>query len=261
MGSQPRSPPGAVAYSLSVTKDKSAVETIERIVQMAPAGWGICRCDGSIAELVAYRSGSHVVGWHVSGTPVPGDLLVGTVGQGAARVIVNVNRVEGVTKHGVDWDVETDAPIIPSVSWSDVAKRTRRSARAWGRLEGRAAADFIDGLLHELSERTDTPEREGDTYLARCRRRSTRNRARKIDAANGICEGCGEDFRVGFGHRGDRALDVHHRKPLSASPGIVDTRLVDLAVLCGTCHRLVHADPDLSIQTVRLGRARMRAER
>lgn len=250
-----------LSYSSWMTKDKNAVDTIERIVGMAPVGWGITRCDGSLEELVAYRRGSLQAGWRTTGSPVVGDLLVGTVGQGANRVIINVNRVEGRTRRGIDWDVETDAPILPSVPWSDVARRAGRGPTAWRRLDGRDAADFVDALLRELSERTDTPEREGDTYLSRCRTRSKQNRVRKLDAANGVCEGCDQDFRVGFGERGDRALDVHHLTPLSASSSTVKTRLADLAVLCGACHRLVHADPELSIDSVRLGRARMRAER
>lgn len=64
------------------------------MVPTSTQAWGISRCDGSYEELVAYRSGSDEPGWHVVAPPRIGDLLVGTVGQGATRIIVNVNRVE-----------------------------------------------------------------------------------------------------------------------------------------------------------------------
>jgi hypothetical protein len=244
----------------------TAVETpdvaAKRIRQLIPAKtdrWGVSRCDGTLEELSRYRSGSHEYGWNVTSKPTVGDLLVGCVGQGRDRVIINVNRVEGLTRKGVEWMDDTDVQILPSIGWSEVASRFGRG-RVWRRLEGSEAARFIHTLADEVLSMTDVSESEGATRQAQCRERSPKNRLRKLDLAKGVCEGCERNFRIGFGVRGDRALEVHHLKPLSATPGVVRTRLADLAVLCASCHRLVHADPQVRLEGLRAGWNRMRSE-
>ena len=74
------------------------------------------------------------------------------------------------------------------------------------------------------------------------------------------CEVCGFDFSVTYGSLGEGFCEVHHRSPLSASNGSVNTTLDDLAVLCSNCHRIIHrSDPMLSVaelsEVVRNGRA------
>lgn len=230
----------------------AASESIGLIRRLSASRPALNRCDGTPAELVEYRSGSYEFGWRVQGTPSPavGDPLVGTVGRGANRVIINVNLVESVTNRGVEWADATDAPIHPAVGWTEVAARAGMSPRAWGRLEGERATTFLRALIDELESRSDVPEIEGQRQVSTCVRRSAKNRTRKIDEAAGVCEACKTDFRSCFGPRGDRALEVHHRRPLSEANGEVATRLADLIVLCASCHRLVHADPKRSIEAL-----------
>lgn len=235
-------------------------QALRALIPSDMGAWGINRCDGTVEELVLYRSGSQEYGWDVKGDPSVGDLLVGTVGNGSGRVIVDVCRVEGVTRRGIEWQGATDVPVLPSVGWNEVAARAGRTPTAWRRLDGDKARLFVLAILAELTDRRDVPEREGAQRQSRCRVRSARNRLRKLDAAGGVCEGCAINFRVGFGARGDRALDVHHRIPLGRSVNETETRLTDLAVLCGSCHRLVHADPQLNVEAVRAGWARIRSE-
>lgn len=236
-----------------------AAARISELVPARTSNWGIIRCDGTIEELAAYRAGSLEYGWRVREQCKIGDLLIGTVGTGASRVIVNVNRVEGVGPLGVEWTPETDVPIVPPIGWSEIAARFGRRA-TWRRLEGAEAMRFISAIAAHLEAAEDIPESEGDIRLGRCRKRSMKNRMRMLDRADGVCEGCHRNFRTGFGARGDRALEVHHLKPLSQTGSKTSTRLRDLAVLCATCHRLVHADPQLRIDSLRLGWLRTLAE-
>jgi 5-methylcytosine-specific restriction protein A len=115
-------------------------------------------------------------------------------------------------------------------------------------------------LVDELRSSVDVPEEEGAQHRTLCRGRSRKNRLRKLDLAAGTCEGCRQNFRVGFGARGDRALEIHHLRPLRETPGKVDTPLADLVVLCASCHRLIHADPNLRVESLRAGWARIRSE-
>lgn len=251
--------PGKRHYGVRVETPVSAAARISKLVPAHVDAWGLVRCDGTLEELAAYRAGSDEDGWDVRARCEVGDLLVGTVGHGTSRVIINVNRVEGVDARGVEWTPGTDVPIVPSVGWTEVAARYG-SSRAWQRLDGRAARRFIEALIAELRTASDVSEREGDVQLGRCRKRSAKNRARMIDRAGGVCEGCNHNFRTGFGVRGDRALEVHHLKPLSQTGPNTRTQLRDLAVLCATCHRLVHADPQLRIESLKPGWYRMQSE-
>lgn len=251
--------PLAREYGVGVETPEGAAARIAELIPARADGWGLVRCDGTLEELAAYRAGSGDYGWNVRAHCEVGDLLVGTVGLGNSRVIVNVNRVEGLTARGVIWSAETDVPIVPSVGWSEVATRFG-NARAWQRLDTHDATLFLEALVAELFSAVDVPEREGDLRLGRCRKRSAKNRRRMLDRAGGVCQGCDRNFRIGFGARGDRALEVHHLKPLSQTGPNTLTRLSDLTVLCATCHRLVHADPQLRIAGLRPGWLRMQSE-
>lgn len=62
------------------------------------------------------------------------------------------------------------------------------------------------------------------------------------------CEVCGFDFSATYGSLGEGFCEVHHLSPLSASDESVITMVIDLAVLCSNCHRIIHrSDPMLSV--------------
>lgn len=66
------------------------------------------------------------------------------------------------------------------------------------------------------------------------------------------CEACGLTTQLAFPGLNQEILEVHHRLPLSASPGAVPVTLSDLALLCPNCHRAVHrTKPMLSVEAFR----------
>ncbi|MDP3073687.1 MAG: HNH endonuclease [Opitutaceae bacterium] len=65
-----------------------------------------------------------------------------------------------------------------------------------------------------------------------------------------FCEACRRDY-TNYGHLVDDIFEVHHRRPISESTGLVKTLLKDLAVLCPNCHRAIHrTDPMLSVEAL-----------
>lgn len=75
---------------------------------------------------------------------------------------------------------------------------------------------------------------------------SQRNRRLRDSAfanANGVCVVCGRNFSNLLNGRGTLALQVHHRKQLSAFEMPTVTTLEDLAVVCANCHCLLHLNP------------------
>lgn len=113
-------------------------------------------------------------------------------------------------------------------------------SRAWASLTGQSSAEFLDALEDSLRANTDVPRTESEQQWGLCRRRSPKNRALKLNQAEGRCEACEVNLWDYFGIRGDRGLEVHHLNPLSETAGeTVETALADLAVLRTTCHRLI----------------------
>lgn len=84
------------------------------------------------------------------------------------------------------------------------------------------------------------------------RGRSRKLRDEAIQMAQGVCESCGIDFSRLLGGRGERVLQVHHRRQLAASDKPRLTKVSQLAVLCANCHCLVHMDPKRAMPVAKL---------
>lgn len=67
-----------------------------------------------------------------------------------------------------------------------------------------------------------------------------------------FCEACGLDPSTLYGPRGEDRLQAHHRTPIEEMiPGSI-TKAEDLAMVCPTCHDIIHAKrPWISVEDVR----------
>lgn len=95
---------------------------------------------------------------------------------------------------------------------------------------------------------------EGASTEARSRYRNPKLRESALQLAGGRCEGCGKNFAKYAQGLGRHCLVVHHKKQLRDTDQKHETRLSDLAVLCGNCHLLVHANPDKALTIAQLRR-------
>jgi predicted HNH restriction endonuclease len=68
-------------------------------------------------------------------------------------------------------------------------------------------------------------------------------RAAKLLGHETVCSACGTDYGKRAGGLGVHALDVHHLEPLGTR-GAGITGLDELAVVCASCHRMLHGDGD-----------------
>ncbi len=151
--------------------------------------------------------------------------------------------------HMVGWYHDLDIPIEPPVDLAPVYARMKTPPRPGWRspLEGGQAANLVDALAAEVENGSILSDDETAQKLELClRERSPRNRERAMMREQGICQGCDIDYGNLFGYG---ILDVHHLDRLSTNRGkVVRTKVNRLAVLCPTCHRIVHrtegaADP------------------
>ena len=91
----------------------------------------------------------------------------------------------------------------------------------------------------------------------RRRERSRKLSRKKKEAAKAagvlVCEVCGLDPTITYPNLGDSAIECHHRVPLAQLAGSVKTRLKDLALVCASCHRMLHAPPTRTSDELRVG--------
>lgn len=68
-----------------------------------------------------------------------------------------------------------------------------------------------------------------------------------------LCEACSFDFAVKYGKLGYGFAECHHRIPVAQLTEGHPTRLVDLAIVCANCHRMIHRSrPILTVAQLRL---------
>ena len=111
-------------------------------------------------------------------------------------------------------------------------------------LEDRSFPNPID--TGELNEIAEAPEgraltvshlrHERSRALARVRKDRTLRTAGRL-----ACEACGFDYAERYGERGHGFIECHHTRPVSELGNGAVTRLEDLALVCASCHRMIHA--------------------
>jgi hypothetical protein len=82
--------------------------------------------------------------------------------------------------------------------------------------------------------------------------RSRRLRDAAFSSADGTCAVCRRDFKKLLDGRGQRVLQVHHTKQLSARAAPSVTKVSDLVVVCANCHLLLHLDVHKTMSVERL---------
>lgn len=113
------------------------------------------------------------------------------------------------------------------------------------------AIERLWGLTSSQSLPALSSASEGQRKLMSHYRRERSNSLRlkklaEVRALHGkcVCALCGIDDTSKYPRQfGERIFEVHHLSPLATAATPVRTTLDDLAVLCASCHRAVHATP------------------
>lgn len=113
------------------------------------------------------------------------------------------------------------------------------------------------GSWTEEEEEQTATEGRVLTRLHRTRERNpkiTKRKKEKVLKETGklACEACGVDAAQKYGEIAQGVIDAHHNKPLHTLMEPAKTMLEDLALLCATCHRVLHASkPWLTLEQLR----------
>ncbi|PST83890.1 HNH endonuclease [Pedobacter yulinensis] len=92
--------------------------------------------------------------------------------------------------------------------------------------------------LHKLHERNRT--------IIQKKKESYWKKYHRLD-----CEVCSFDYHKFYGSVGRGYIECHHRTPLHQIAMDTQTALADLALVCANCHRMLHRDTKMTIETLR----------
>jgi 5-methylcytosine-specific restriction enzyme A len=167
---------------------------------------------------------------------------------------------------GVALKLANFAALDPRYGGAGMTRGGKGDASVWEELNSspalvRQLAAAISSGASSAPADAATPEEGEDEVgegrvLYRLHRARERNRSivRKKKAAvlsaggTLACEGCGLVYEEMYGEVGGDYIEIHHRVPLHVS-GPTTTRLVDLALLCANCHRMIHqSKPWLTVE-------------
>jgi len=150
----------------------------------------------------------------------------------------------GLTHGGVEEESVWEEFAGDSKRLADVARAIRENA---------GSHDSQQRLLRvpRASQLTEEPEEdefpEGKvlyrTHRARERSRTLVEAAKRHAMKSGgnlSCQACGFVFSERYGALGDGYLECHHIIPVSELRPSARTKVVDIALLCSNCHRMVH---------------------
>ena len=66
------------------------------------------------------------------------------------------------------------------------------------------------------------------------------------------CEVCRLDYAARYGEIGRGFIEAHHKTPVSQLAGTRKTKIEDLALVCSSCHRMLHrSDPLLTVEQLK----------
>jgi hypothetical protein len=66
------------------------------------------------------------------------------------------------------------------------------------------------------------------------------------------CEVCGFSFIETYGKHGDGFIEAHHKQPIASLRPGTQTRVEDISLICGNCHRMIHrGDHTLTLDELR----------
>jgi 5-methylcytosine-specific restriction protein A len=159
------------------------------------------------------------------------------VGQKTRNIIDNHPDHRGSRSNGSHWDNDVIQEfLIDPDRMHNEANRIR---------ELLATSDATSIKLPDLDTGDILAEEGGLALRAHLRReRNPKLRRRKLDDIKRRSlpiarEVCSFNFRQTYGPHGEDYIECHHRTPLHVT-GETQTRLVDLALLCSNCHRMIH---------------------
>lgn len=136
-----------------------------------------------------------------------------------------------------------DEPVEPSAAITAVKANPKPRKRGTG---VPAAPTKTEGKEGRLLTRWHA-YRERDRTLVK-----SAKAAFKLKHGHLFCEACEVDPKLTYGPRGEDRLQAHHRTPIEEMIPGSTTKAEDLAMVCPSCHDIIHAKrPWISVEDVR----------
>lgn len=158
---------------------------------------------------------------------------------GVSKKLLNIMWYATDEKQGLPAGGRGDKQV-----WADLGDKPMELRRLALAIQAGAKLLAEEGVV--VVDADDQGDAEGRVLLAIHRRleRAPGLVGRKIkavirDTGRLACEVCGFEYADVYGYHGANFAEVHHRRPLGEI-GETRTRLIDLAIVCGSCHGVIH---------------------
>ena len=168
----------------------------------------------------------------------------------------NAKLADAIASHGA----EVKKSINSSAIRSSANRMLDAKAELFGHTNAGSAIKLIDAMQKTPVEAEEITGKEGrlltrmHSYKERNRRFAQRVREHYKSELGGqlVCEACGCIGAEVYGMIGEGCMEVHHKVPIEQLQPDSVSVVGDMAVLCASCHRVVHAkSPCLTIGEVR----------
>ncbi|MER9605337.1 hypothetical protein [Mesorhizobium sp. M0243] len=170
---------------------------------------------------------------------------------------IHPDLADAIEAHGIEIMKGVNSTVIRAAA--DLV--VNRQAEIFGKTNAGSAV-----VLEEAYAKPETDIEEGivgieGRMLTRIHAYKERDRAFAIMAKkhfrdkNGghlVCEACKLDPIVFYGPNGERCIEAHHKIPIEELQPDSVTRVEDMAMVCASCHRIIHSvKPCLKVEDVR----------
>jgi 5-methylcytosine-specific restriction protein A len=159
--------------------------------------------------------------------------------EGVERKLWNLSYIATDGRKGLERHSKIDEAV-----WTELGHDSAAVVRIAAEIRAFVAAGEEFPGVFDISDEGATPDETAIKTGVHTRRdRDPDLRNRKLATLRGcrlVCEGCGLDFADRYGDRALGAAEIHHTQPLSMLAPGTRTQIRDLAVVCGSCHRVIH---------------------
>ena len=181
--------------------------------------------------------------------------------------IANMGRIRARSPELADAVEAHAAEIAKGVNSSELRRTADRLIKLKSELFGPTNAGSAHRLVEaeempavEAEEADEASGREGrlltriHVYKERDRSlvRRAKDHYRRLNGGKLVCEACGTIPVNVYGDAGERSIEAHHKTPIEELQPDSETTTSDLAMVCASCHRVIHScRPCLTIEDVR----------
>lgn len=180
-----------------------------------------------------------------------------------AADMVNIERIRAKDPRLADAVEDHAAQVRVGLNTSELRRTANRlielKSELFGQTNAGSALSLVEADEKPPVEAEEITGREGriltrlHVYKERDKSlvKRSKDHYRRVNGGKLQCEACGIVPVDLYGEAGERSIEAHHKTPIEELQPDSETKTSDLAMVCATCHRVIHSSkPCLTIEEV-----------